>query len=1206
MKALFFSILFFFGALKVSAQYIFTNLYTKDGLSSKEISSVFQDSDGFIWFGTANGLNRYDGTSFNVFNLANHNFPGESENITSIKEYGKAQLWIGTAAGLVKYDKLHSRFSNIPLPVKNGREPRVSVLITDAQKRLWILSTSGIFIVRDSVPVPVTDLYPSATPLNNLDLVGFASAYDPGRKGMWIGTNKGLHFIDFATKSTWSKENNPHGWKLFNDQSYMQSIVLDKAGNMYISNQRYLLEYFNFTTNHVDSTSAIDADGKKWTLGGGIHRMYIDSKQRLWLSSWLHVCFVRSPDGHYDVLPYQSTEPFKMSYGFFHDACEDKEGNLWLAGLNGTHKLISNSYLSDIRDIIPSEEDAHRIKSANQLEAPTNVFAKIGSRQWLIGKDDGLFLWNEDSGKPVRYLPDSKTAHGNRIFEINHINNQWWIGTGYGIKIFDIATKSFRDFTAYPKGVNGKNSVLWIRQDRNGFIWFTTWVDALFRYDPRTNQTTYFRNLDGDTSDHTGKNFLCYLEDHRGKIWLDYAADGLRIFDPATGKFHKPAPGKLHTPGLIVNGLLEDHDKNIWVSTNQKGLLKCNIEGACLDSFTTADGLSMMNVTNIFEDSYGRIWMSTAEGIHYLEKGSHKIHKLGLDIGSSLYDSWSFFVQEGDKLYTSMLHKMVVIDLSKVGSMASVSAPLISKISVFENEIPFNILKPEITLDYDQNFFVIEFSSLDHQQLSSINYAYKLEGFDKDWVYSGNRKTASYTNVPGGKYKFLLKTAEANGTWSNKVTVINIQVRYPFWRRWWFVAILILLIVLAGWWVYNRRWKFKQKQKLDRTIDYFANSVYGENSVTEICWDIARNCISQLNFEDCIVYLFEDDKKRLVQKAAYGAKNPKGHEIINPIEIEPGKGIVGTVAATGKALLIEDTLNDSRYIVDDQPRRSELAVPIMHDNEVIGVIDSENSKKNYFTHDHLKALSTIASISANKIAEARAEELGRQNEVKLLEINRMLAESQLMALRAQMNPHFVFNCLNSIQECIVTQKYGEASKYLNKFSKLFRMVLNNSGETLVTIDDEKEVLELYLELEVMRFEKSFSYRIRVDETLETDEILVPSMLLQPYVENALWHGLMHKEGERNLVVQFKRVSDEIFQCIIDDNGVGRERSFELKQQQSKAKHHVSKGMRISKDRLNLLQLQNQHATIEIIDKHDEHGNATGTTVLIELSTYLKA
>ena len=139
----------------------------------------------------------------------------------------------------------------------------------------------------------------------------------------------------------------------------------------------------------------------------------------------------------------------------------------------------------------------------------------------------------------------------------------------------------------------------------------------------------------------------------------------------------------------------------------------------------------------------------------------------------------------------------------------------------------------------------------------------------------------------------------------------------------------------------------------------------------------------------------------------------------------------------------------------------------------------------------------------------------------------------------------------------------------------------------------------------MRFEKSFQYNIHVAEDLETDEILIPSMLLQPFVENALWHGLMHKPKDRILNVCFKKLSDDVFQCIIDDNGIGRRKALELKEEQSKTKRHISKGMSICKDRIELLQKQGYHAVLQIIDKYDDADEATGTKVIIELSSYLK-
>jgi len=138
----------------------------------------------------------------------------------------------------------------------------------------------------------------------------------------------------------------------------------------------------------------------------------------------------------------------------------------------------------------------------------------------------------------------------------------------------------------------------------------------------------------------------------------------------------------------------------------------------------------------------------------------------------------------------------------------------------------------------------------------------------------------------------------------------------------------------------------------------------------------------------------------------------------------------------------------------------------------------------------------------------------------------------------------------------------------------------------------------------MRFEKSFSFNIQMDEDLDADEVLIPSMLVQPYVENALWHGLMHKDGDRQLLIEFKKISEEVFQCSIEDNGIGRKRSFDLKASQSKSKRHESKGLKISKDRLDVLQQQGFHSTLQIIDKIDADQNATGTRIIIELSTAL--
>ena len=166
----------------------------------------------------------------------------------------------------------------------------------------------------------------------------------------------------------------------------------------------------------------------------------------------------------------------------------------------------------------------------------------------------------------------------------------------------------------------------------------------------------------------------------------------------------------------------------------------------------------------------------------------------------------------------------------------------------------------------------------------------------------------------------------------------------------------------------------QQLEATDDTINYFASSLYGKNTVDEILWDVAKNCISRLGLEDCVIYLLDEERSILVQKAAYGPKNPKDFTIHDPIEIPVGQGIVGSVARSGHVVVVHDTSQDPRYIVDDDTRLSELAVPIKHQGRVIGVIDSEHSEKNFYTDYHLKALKTITAICASKIAQAQADE----------------------------------------------------------------------------------------------------------------------------------------------------------------------------------------------------------------------------------------
>ncbi|MDB4539265.1 histidine kinase [Saprospiraceae bacterium] len=215
-----------------------------------------------------------------------------------------------------------------------------------------------------------------------------------------------------------------------------------------------------------------------------------------------------------------------------------------------------------------------------------------------------------------------------------------------------------------------------------------------------------------------------------------------------------------------------------------------------------------------------------------------------------------------------------------------------------------------------------------------------------------------------------------------------------------------------------------------------------------------------------------------------------------------------------------------------------------------------------------------------------------------LEYENQIKTHEMQSLRAQMNPHFIFNSLNSIKGYITTNESRIAAKYLTKFSKLIRLILNHSRLSKISLAEELESLELYIDLEQLRLENSFTYTIKSTTTIDLEKISIPPMIIQPYVENAIWHGLVHKEGMKYLQINIDQ-SDKIIAISIMDNGVGRKASQEINAE--KKKLHKSHGMNITKKRIELINKSSDFESVKVSDLYDQHGKPTGTNVLINLT-----
>lgn len=322
-------------------------------------------------------------------------------------------------------------------------------------------------------------------------------------------------------------------------------------------------------------------------------------------------------------------------------------------------------------------------------------------------------------------------------------------------------------------------------------------------------------------------------------------------------------------------------------------------------------------------------------------------------------------------------------------------------------------------------------------------------------------------------------------------------------------------------------------KEIEEILLHFSNSMIELETEEEILLDMVNNCISILGFEDAVIYLLDDKGEYLEQKAAIGPKNPDGTDIINTIKIKVGEGITGKVASTCLPIIVDDTRTNKDYIKDDSFRLSEIAVPIMLEGKVIGVIDSENSQAGYFSDQHLKILLAVASIYAGQIARIRALHTVKDSEFEKWKIQQKATRLQIEALSAQLSPHFVFNSLNAIQHYIVLEDKRKSLRFLSIFGKLLRYFLGQLHEETVKVTEEWQMLEWYLQLQKLRYEDKLTYKLKKGNIETFPKAKIPAIIVQSLIENLLEENIAKSNGNTEIEVDFQiSISQVNFNVVI--------------------------------------------------------------------------
>jgi len=1167
------------------AQYVsFSHITVANGLTDNNIQSVCVDKSGFLWIGTSDGLNVYDG--YTVSNFKRRDNPEiASNNVIHLTCDTRNRIWLGTPEGITWIDP-NRRFHRVVLEDTISRFAARTIVDTKMYGPVLYTSLGQYYFDEKAGKWTKLAWIPEKLKYNY-----FIDAEPFDENKILYSADTNLILLDYSSRQIVFQKGITPVFSLcrYSDHEIAAGHSNGTVDIIDINNGKVVKTYqltskLNDQLIHTNITEVRRAVNGDLLVATGFAGLFIIDK-----------------NGRTTQYTHDPINPRSIG------------GNItWrVLGGNGGDMIVGTSIAGvSIFNIYKKTAGNIRIFKDNQGNLYDNYISEIVTDRrgvlWM-GALDKLIRWDKATGhtKFYNYFTPHPIENDAQNVELRTVcvdrYDKVWIGAlGDGISVLNEERGVFEKVsldTTIGTALNTK-LILEMYSSRDGLIWVGT-NRGLFTIDPQSRRMNAFTNHPL-LKTFSGKRVNSFLEDHKGNMWFS-TMTGVYCYD-------KSRDTLLHfngSNGLSSNrcfSLTEDRRKNIYIATlNGFSIIDSNHQ---VQRFDQSNGLKYDYIGGIMEDDRGDIWMSNGKEILQFNPVTQ---------GLQYFDENAGIPGDGFRM---MAFAKAGDGEMFWGSRGGISFFYPNQIVSHTSGLRVNIFQADqgdstrylsgnekLFLDYGENSIIFRFAAINLQGSRSIRYKYMLQGYEKQWQTGTDIREAHYSSLPPGKYSFAVKASIDGLNWIDSNNTVEITIIVPLWQQNWFIMLLTAALTVGIFlFIRNRNRKIhEQREELEteQAINYFATSLNEQQSVEMILWDVARNCIGRLHFEDSVIYLMDEQRKVLVQKAAFGPKSPRQYEIQSPLELPLGTGIVGSVAASGRAEIIDDTSKDPRYIMDVEHRYSEITVPIMSDHKVLGVIDCEHSKKAFFTQKHLWILTTIASLCANKIVRARAEEEKRRVEKNLMDTKQKMADVEMQALRAQMNPHFIFNCLNSINRYIVKSDQATASLYLTRFAKLIRLILDNSNSKNVILANELEALKLYIEMEALRFDKKFTYRITVEENVGAECVEVPPLIIQPYVENAIWHGLLHKESGGELIISVSMIGEGMLQCVIEDNGVGREKARELRSKSATSRKSL--GMKLTEDRLSLL---NKHAelnaSIDIIDLKNDHDLSLGTKVILKI------
>ncbi len=1014
---------------------LFFKLSLAQGLTDATVTSVTQDKYGFIWIGTPNGLNRFDGYQVTTYYAcAANKLP--ANYIVSLFCDSKGMLWVGTSRGLVRYDFVNEKFQQV-LPPEMDDFAYIYCFEEDKNGNLYV-GSSNCLLFWNRKKNTWTNLSKAYNKEQGLALVKGLLLFDD--HNLYVSTAKrGFYKIDLDKQAITEY---PFVLGQFNECCLHSNKLLR------LNDRELLVGTLSIGMLKFDVHRGVFSwPTKGGRLNNNSHILYNtvpeiqkDNEGRIWIATHYFglAAYYPKADSVALLTAASPTTPFGFEAQQVNCIFEDRQHNLWVGTRNyGVYRFQPNQ--RNVKFHGHNANNPHSLQSGNVV-----AITPLDSQTLMVGTDKGLSIYNRGDGT-FRNFQGAAHYKYQQVLEypISAARDHkgiYWIGSSrLGLMRYDPGQNKLRVVTrfdspqpVYADGVKkielfGKDSLLLL--NFTGLTFLNTSTGS--SNNPEDQEAPDFLRLNNvaDFSLDRESNHI-WIAEYDGKLY-QYLIDNKQLVDRSSILTGLPHP-------LILYKIIQDKANNrIWCATNAGAV--CIEDGKLTMNYTlTSNNQNSPEVTNLLlVQDY--LWMTDGHSLARVNTKTGAQLTLGQKdgIGGVKLFAHSLCLAPWGTVLIGTYNGFFEIFPDKLLEDNVTLPPFLTSFRVFDKHFStkeaLNTLS-RIDLTYKQNFFSFDLSAFDYKAASEIEYAYFLEGFDKNWQYIAGNRSGSYTNVPGGKYTLKVKARKSGGEWTPGQQLI-IVISKPFWTRWWFLGLMSCLLVT-------------------------------------------------------LLYLWYRGK-------------------INRVK-------------------------------------------------------------------HREALRSDYEIRLNELEHS--------------------------ALRTQMNPHFIFNSLNTINSFINNNDPGKANHYISKFSRLIRLILDHSRKPKITLTDEIEVATLYMQLEQIRFNNKFTYRVTIAPDLDTDIIEVPTLIVQPFIENAILHGLLPSDKEGLLTMTLER-RDDLLLISIQDNGIGVAQAKALRKYTAGSRK--SHGLEITLKRIELFNKAFDFAPggVAIVDLSEDNAttDTTGTRVEIRLA-----